>query len=92
MEFDWDDNKDRRNRTKHGISLAAAKDFDWVTALRIPDIRKEYGEMRYVALGYIDQRLHVCVYTERTGTFRIISLRKANKKEEAIYEDETIDE
>ena len=92
MEFDWDDTKDRVNRKKHGVGFDAVSKMDWATALRFLDQRKEYGETRYLALGYIEHRLYACVYTERQGHYRIISLRKANRRERDVYEDETFDE
>ncbi|MDY0057432.1 MAG: BrnT family toxin [Methyloversatilis sp.] len=42
------------------------------------DDRKEYGEVRYVALGMPGERLHVLCFTEITDGIRIISFRKAN--------------
>ena len=51
------------------------------------DRRKDYGETRYIGLGYIQSRIMAMVYTERKGTvLRIISLRKANKREQAKFE------
>ena len=45
------------------------------------DVRKDYGERRYRALGYIGDRLHAVVFTPRAGKVHVISLRKANKRE-----------
>jgi uncharacterized protein len=89
--FEWDEFKRKQNLLKHGMDLASVYDFDWTTAFRSPDGRQEYGEMRYVALGHIGSRLHVCVYTMRRRKVRIISLRKANKREEKFYEEKTSD-
>ena len=46
MEIDWDAEKDRINRKKHGISLARATGLDWENAQRYSDLREDYGEDR----------------------------------------------
>ncbi len=53
------------------------------------DGRFDYGEERWVAFGLIGKRLQVMVYTFRAETIRIISFRKANKREKAYYETQT---
>jgi uncharacterized DUF497 family protein len=90
--FEWDDAKRKRNLAKHGVDFAEIEDFNWADAVRFVDERQDYGEVRFVALGYLNDRLYVCVYTQRGHHYRIISLRKANRREEDIYEDETLDE
>lgn len=87
--FEWDKKKSDSNFIKHGISFDEVWELDWEYALRIPDGRYEYGEIRFVALINKENRLHTCVYTVRGKNYRIISLRKANKKEEAVYEQKT---
>lgn len=89
MLFEWDENKNKRNRAKHGVGFEAAAFFNWGAALHSPDERNAYGEVRRVALGKIQDRLHVCVYADRGVKRRIISLRKANKREEKLYEKAT---
>lgn len=84
----FDPEKDRSNLAKHGISLAAALDFDWHHALVRADTRQTYGEDRYQAIGYIEDRLYVAVFTYRADTLRMISLRKANAREVRDYDDE----
>jgi len=59
--------------------------FEWEGALVLEDNRKDYGETRYCALGYIDLRLYHIVVTYRNDIIRVISLRKANKREVKIY-------
>lgn len=83
--FEWDETKRKRNLEKHGVDFETVWDMDWARALRLADSRLEYGEERYIALGFISGRLHVCVYTLRGADYRIISLRKANKREEKLY-------
>jgi len=81
----FDPSKDQANREKHGISLAEADFLDWDAALVQEDDRKDYGETRLVALAPMADRLYCCVYVEREEAKRIISLRKANRREVMDY-------
>lgn len=82
--YEWDEDKRCANLEKHGVDFKAVFDFDWNTASSAEDLRS--GEVRFVASGYIGERLHVIVYTERGDSTRIISLRKANPREVKRYE------
>jgi uncharacterized DUF497 family protein len=86
MLIEYDTTKDEANQEKHGISLAAAGSIDWETALIRPDARKDYSEDRFQALGLLDERLYLVAFTVRGEALRIISMRKANKREERQYE------
>ena len=87
MKIEFDPAKDRANAAKHRLSLLAAEGFGWETALEREDDRFDYGEVRFVALGLIDDRLHVLVFTEgsHAGAVRAISLRLAEKHEVRFY-------
>lgn len=85
MQITFDSAKDQINTDKHGVSLGAATDFEWDDAVVWADERKAYGEARMCAIGYIGVRLHYVVYVDRTDVRRIISLRKANSREEKRY-------
>ncbi len=87
MKIEFDPAKDEINRTKHGISLQAATNFDWDTALEREDDRFDYGEARFVAIGLIDASLYVMVFTEGSDddVVRVISLRPAEKHETRFY-------
>ena len=85
MDIAFDPAKNEVNRTKHGLDLATAQHFDFATALGRIDARTDYGEQREVAIGFIGERLHVLVFTRRGATIRVISLRKANKREIGHY-------
>jgi uncharacterized protein len=89
MEITYDPNKDAANQQKHGVSLAEAAQIEWDTALERLDDRNDYGEDRYTTLGAIGNRLYCVVYVEREGKRRIISLRKANKREVTKYVEAT---
>jgi uncharacterized DUF497 family protein len=85
--FVWDEAKRAANLAAHGVDFAEAHRFDWDNAQFILDARRDYGETRVLALGRIERRLHVLVFTRRGASIRIISLRKANDKEIRRYEE-----
>lgn len=85
MNYEFDPAKDKSNLDKHSLSLADAEDFEWETAVVREDTRKRYAEPRFEAKGYIGNRLHVMVFCLRAEAVRVISLRKANKREETSY-------
>ena len=68
---------------KHNVDFASMDFFEWATALIERSDR--FQEVRYIATGYIGQRLHRVVYTARGESIRIISLRKANLREMRRY-------
>jgi len=86
MRYEWNEGKSAANRAKHGLDFIEAEEFCWDTALETVDDRADYGEERWIALGLIGVRVHVMIYTKRGGNIRIISLRKANKREREYYE------
>ncbi|GAB3446380.1 BrnT family toxin [Massilia solisilvae] len=85
MQITYDPTKDDANITKHGVSLALAAQFEWESAVVWPDVRRQYGEARMAAIGYIGLRLYFVVYVDRVGGRRIVSLRKANQREVKRY-------
>lgn len=85
MDITYDTAKNESNIEKHGVSLAAAADFEWDEAMTWADDRKNYGEARMSAIGYIGNRLFCVVYVDRNDVRRIISLRKANSREVKRY-------
>ncbi len=62
-----------------------ASDFEWETAVVRADCRQSYLETRFQAIGYIGNRLYVLVFCLRENEVRIISLRKANRREIEHY-------
>jgi hypothetical protein len=87
--FEWFDEKRRRNTEKHGVDFAEIERMDLGAALWESDAREDYAEPRYRVLGLIQSRLHVATLTRRSGNLRLISLRKANRREIAIWERRT---
>lgn len=88
MNFDWDDNKRQSNIKKHGIDfIAAINIFDDRERIETIDDRHDYGEERIQVIGQAKPGILFVVYTQRDkgDTYRIISARKANRKERALY-------
>jgi len=89
MQFEWNHSKNEKNILKHGIDFrAAARVFDDPHFIVNEDDRHNYGESRYRIIGAVDPHgILLVVYTERyKNTIRIISARKANKKERHLYQ------
>ncbi len=86
MRITYDIAKHVRNIALRGLSFKRAAEFNFETALLSVDDRKEYGETRHVAIGYLDDRLHVLCFTQEGSATRVISFRKANKREAQHYE------
>jgi len=95
MLIEFDPTKDAINTVKHKIGLEQAVYLDWDSAFVWLDDRFDYGEKRMCALGYIHSRLFHVVFVDRelkdsdthemVWVRRIISLRRANKREEKYY-------
>lgn len=86
MHIEFDANKNDTNIRDRGLSLGRATDFDFDSAIIKRDVRKTYHEVRYVAVGFLDARLHVLCFTPIDGGIRVISFRKANQREVRDYE------
>jgi uncharacterized DUF497 family protein len=86
MKIEFDPEKNNKNIVERDLSFERAKDFNFNTALFEIDNRRDYGETRIIALGYLRERLHVIVFTKTKDGIRVISFRKANKKERLRYE------
>ncbi len=85
MVITFDPKKDKLNRRKHGVSLSAAAGFDWANAVVWPDQRYAYSELRECAVGLIGYDLYHLTFVDHEDVLHIISLRKANGKEESRY-------
>lgn len=85
MRIEFDPAKDASNHEKHGLSLAMASALDWDEALVWVDDRYEYGELRMIALAPETGILYYVAFVDRGDARRIISLRKANRREVKHY-------
>ena len=86
MKYEYDENKSQLNKIKRGFGFELAGHLEWDYAAGFVDDRKEYGELRIRALAPIGDRLYSLTYTMRGKACRVISLRKASKKELKEYE------
>ena len=85
MLFEWDDKKRLSNLEKHKINFTDVVQLFKKPYLTKEDKRKDYGEKRWIALGIVNDKIVVAVFTYRKQNIRIISARKANKIERSIY-------
>jgi uncharacterized protein len=85
MRIEYDPEKSARNEAERQLPFDRAVDFEWNDAAIIADDRNDYPESRFVAVGYLDNRLHVLCFTPVENGIRIISFRKANAREAKKY-------
>ena len=87
MIFEWDPAKNLSNFKKHGFDFAEAEELFRGVLIVDADTREDYGEKRWTGIGVIRARAAHVVFTERLPeTIRIISLRKATRREKKQYE------
>lgn len=85
MELDWDNAKREKTLAERGLDFADVSSIDWDTALTLEDIRQPYPETRFITYAPIMSRLCVIAWCYRGQAMRVISLRKANSREEQKY-------
>jgi len=88
MRFEWDEGKSDSNVRNHGIDFADVPQIFSGPMLVDLDDREDYGEDRWLGIGWLRDVLTVVVWTEpKEGAVRIISARKANRYERRRYEE-----
>ncbi len=85
MEFEWDEAKSERNRRERGVGFEMAALIFAGPVQTTVDDRRDYGEERVIAIGEAGGDVLVAVYTDRGNRRRIISARRANRKEREIW-------
>ena len=65
--------------------MARAEDMFAGATLTVEDDRQDYGEVRYITIGFLDEAMAVLVWTRRDDAHRIISMRRANERERRLY-------
>jgi uncharacterized DUF497 family protein len=85
MHIEFDPAKDVANQTNHGVSLSVAGELDWEAALVWIEDRFEYGEVRMIALAPKTEILYYVAFVDRGEARRVISLRRANRREVKHY-------
>lgn len=83
--FTWDEKKRKLNLAKHGVDFRDAEAIFEGPLVTVEDVRENYGEPRYIALGLLEGDVVSLVYTERNDQVRLISIRKALKHEARFY-------
>jgi len=87
MNIIFDPDKNKRNIEERGLDFNNAIHLDLNDALVWEDTRNDYAETRYIALGPIDNRVFILCFTiVNNHEMRVISFRKANKREVAKYD------
>ena len=85
MEFEFDTDKSEANREKHGISFNEAKVL-WRDVDALELFARNEGEVRKMLIAERAGKLWTAIFTERGDKVRIISVRRARKNEEDLYE------
>ncbi len=85
MKISFDPVKNKKNIRERGLPFERTTDFDFESATFLTDDRHDYGEVRRIAIGYLDGRLHFLCFTEKPDGIRIVSFRKANIREGKKY-------
>jgi uncharacterized DUF497 family protein len=85
MGFGWDQNKSQANKSKHGIDFNTATEL-WNDQDRIEIQTNFPAEDRNALIGKIGDKLWTAIFTRRVDDIRIISVRRARKKETKLYE------
>ena len=85
MQIDFDPDKRDKAMAERGLDFARADEVFAATHFTAEDAREDYSETRYITVGKLDGRMIVMVWTPRGKVRRIISMRKANEREQALY-------
>ena len=85
MRFTWDVAKNERNIRERGLDFGYAARVFERKVLEWADARREYGESRMIAIGVIEDRTYVVVYTDRSTGRHLILARRANERERRAY-------
>ena len=84
--FQWDEPKNQENVRKHGISFEEARQIFEGPVFNAVDERFDYGETREISMGFLGDMVVLNVaHTDRDGVTRIISARRATKKERTLF-------
>jgi uncharacterized DUF497 family protein len=85
MEITFDPAKRDWTLRQRGLDFADAVEVFAGPVYQEPDNRRDYGEMRIVTIGFLRGRMVVVIWTQRGSARHIISMRKANDREKALY-------
>ena len=83
--IEFDEAKRAATLEARGLDMARAGEVFAGATLTVEDDRRDYGEDRFIPIGFLDDVMVVLVWTPRDGAYRIISMRKANERERTLY-------
>ena len=86
MHYEWDEAKNQKNLAKHGLSFEDAEAVFSGPCVTFEDDRFDDGEERLITLGLPSGRVVIIAHSPRNEGTRIISMRKANRSEQKIYQ------
>ncbi|MDR1427564.1 MAG: BrnT family toxin [Bifidobacteriaceae bacterium] len=84
LEFEWDPNRSASNKEKHGVDFEQAKAL-WDDPARLPELLEFASEQRWALTATMDARAWRVIWTPRGKAVRIISVRRASRKEARAY-------
>jgi len=90
MFISFDPTKNQQNIIDRGLSFELVAELDWNNAWIFEDERNDYGEVRFAAYSLLGKRLHFVCFSETEKGIRVISFRKANRREVNRYEQQTL--
>lgn len=82
MKIEFDEEKRRNTLERRGLDFNDAPLIFANEHITFPDLRNDYGEDRFITFGFLKKRMVVLVWTKRKEKIRIISMRKANEREQ----------
>ncbi len=85
MRISFDPVKRGKTLVERGLDFNDARELFAGNHLTVADDRKNYGEPRFITIGHLGARMIVAVWTPRHGSRRIVSMRKANDREQKTY-------
>ncbi len=85
--YEWDEVKNKKNLSDRGLNFADAETVFSGSCATFEDIRIDYGEPRFITFGFLEGRMVVIAHTPRKDKTRIISMRKANNREQKTYQE-----
>ncbi len=85
MEIEFDTGKRDKALTERGLDFDRAVEVFAGHHFTVEDVREDYSEPRFITVGKLDGRMVVMVWTPRGEARRIISMRKANEREQTHY-------
>ncbi len=87
MKFEWDEAKNETNLLKHDLDFVDAEAVFAGPMLQLRDTRQDYGEDRFIGLGFLESLVVVVVFARReSDVIRVISMRKANQDEKQRFQ------